>query len=176
MSSLSGRYWFTAVWVAAIFLAATSHSACAGNSESPRPPELECDQHRQARFDVLRKAASFSIVAPADEPLAREVTALRCLANEPDAQAILLDVIDTATPAGQMYALAGLVALRHPEANELLSRYKGNTTKIRIFGGDIISYSSVADLVQGIERGYYLREILPEHAPPPPAGGVEIVK
>lgn len=75
--------------------------------------------------------------------------------REPDATSFLLELLSKGSPAGQLYALAGLLELRYPKITELLATHRNRTEMVRIRLACFGSFQPIGEIVTTIERGDY---------------------
>ena len=104
----------------------------------------------------LRKAGLFALggIGVAGTMSAGE-RALRDLLKQPDAVMRLQRLIESATPAGQLYALLGLRARDRGAYERALEKLVGVETQVETARGCILQRESLRDLVKEIEHGNY---------------------
>jgi hypothetical protein len=142
-------------FAAVLFLTVTSLCAAAtpAPSDADQPISAEdCVPYRGANYDVLYSATLFTggTTGLFGESTPDEVFALRCMTQEKDAVQRLRTLADKGSPAGQLYALAGLRALDRKEFNCLVPRYESSTeTVLTMMGdeGDQVPVAKMADRI-----------------------------
>ncbi len=96
-----------------------------------------------------------------------EVLAWRVIFNRPDADSIFEDLLNTATVAGQLYALAGLRFSNSGAFPKAASRLQGNLGIVQTIHGCIVSTQTVAEVVREIRQGDWVREFVAGRLIPP---------
>ena len=132
---------------------------------STLPPERIELRHAAEPADlavtILQSAPQFNSASVGYAGMTpNEVIAWRVLVFRTDAESTLVMLLDTATPAGQLYALAGLrfrsAALFAREAQ----RFKNRTDQVQTLSGCIGGSARFDELVAQIGRGEWVRGFL----------------
>ena len=89
-----------------------------------------------------------------------EVLAWRVVFNRPDADSIFHDLLNSSTVAGQLYALAGLRFSNSAAFAKAAARFQGNLGLVQTIRGCIGSTQTVAEVVQNIRQGDWVREFI----------------
>jgi len=96
-----------------------------------------------------------------------EVLAWRVIFNRPDADSIFEDLLNTATVAGQLYALAGLRFSNSGAFPKAASGLQGNLGLVQTIHGCIVGTQTVAEVVREIRQGDWVREFVAGRLIPP---------
>ena len=89
-----------------------------------------------------------------------EVLAWRVVFNRPDADSIFQDLLNSSTIAGQLYALAGLRFTNSVAFAKAAARFQGNLGLVETIRGCIGSTQPMAELVEDIKQGDWVREFI----------------
>lgn len=118
--------------------------------------------NRDQAFEVLAKAATFSsahVGFSGETP--QTVHAFRHLLRDPDGAQIFRRLLDEASLAGQLYALAGLYLVDPSVFQEAARRYEGRAETVEaMFGGCVIDTCTVTEVVDKISAGGWFVEAL----------------
>ena len=129
--------------------------------ESERPPMSEGPQSLAIAVAILRTSDHFTSAGIGYAGITpNEVLAWRVIFNRPDADRIFQDVLNTATVAGQVYALAGLRFSNSGAFTKAAARLQGNLGLVQTIRGCIVSTQTVAELVEDIRQGDWVREFI----------------
>ena len=110
-------------------------------------------------FAILQDADQFNAAAVGFAGVTpTEVMAWRVIFDRPDAEDEFLRLLDTARPAGQLYALAGLWMRDSRLFAREAARFRGRSDSVRTFSGCIVGTARFDELVAQISRGEWVRE------------------
>ena len=152
-------------------LAAISAAGGYALMRAQRPPRLHLlhapvvvDRPATALEDALhvlrtaRTVASSSIGYSGIVPDA--VVAWLTVLKHPHARDTYLELLRTGTPAGQIYALAGIRTVDPPLYQDLAERYRRDRTPISAMAGCIGFEMAAADLVAELDRGMWIGDFM----------------
>ena len=107
---------------------------------------------------ILQNAPQFSSASVGFAGITpNEVIAWRLLVFRADAESTLLRLLDTATPAGQLYALAGLRFRSTALFAQQAERFKGRLDQVPTVSGCLGGSATFGELVTQISRGEWVR-------------------
>jgi len=110
---------------------------------------------------ILRNADRFSSAGVGYAGITpNEVMAWRVIFFRADADSSFQKLLDTATPAGQLYALAGLRFRNDAAFARAAAKFEGRQDRIQTVRGCIVGTSTVAELVSEIRKGDWVRDYL----------------
>ncbi len=128
---------------------------------SERQPTSEGPQPLGIAVAILRTSDHFTSAGIGYAGVTpTEVLAWRVIFNRPDADSIFQDLLNTATVAGQVYALAGLRFSNSGAFTKAAAHLQGNLGLVRTIRGCIVSTQTVAELVEDIRQGDWVREFI----------------
>jgi hypothetical protein len=112
-------------------------------------------------MDVLRGAPTFASASVGYEgTVPPTVVAWLTILSEPTARNLFQDVLRTGTPAGQMYALAGLRAIDVPLFLEVARPLRRTQLPVTILVGTFASLTSSAEILHELDRGMWIGEFV----------------
>ena len=113
-------------------------------------------------MDVLRKAPRyFSASVGYGGVVPDEVVAwLTILSTPSSADSLFVDLLDTATPAGRMYALAGLRAIDPLQFRLRARLFRRSPDPVNTLVGCIGSTMTTAEIVAELDRGAWIGEFI----------------
>jgi hypothetical protein len=124
-------------------------------------PHVQIGPPVDMALTILQSAQSFNSAGIGYAGLTpNEVMAWRVVFFRADAESTFLNLLETATPAGQLYALAGL-RFRNDDAFErAAARLEGRLDRVQTIRGCIGGAATVAELVAEIRKGDWVRDYL----------------
>ncbi len=141
------------------FFVATAVSALL--SCAPLPAQ-DCADYHRAEYKSIRAAREFSVTILGDpEHTPQEQFELRCILKREDRQEILQVLFREATPAGQMFALTGLILVSPVDARRAGNELRQSDPLVSYSSGDIVRQEKVSTLIDHLERGLAWRVIEP---------------
>ena len=141
---------------------------------APSPSPVPAGQFRGPRTlqlalaeEVIRSAVAFNAAQIGFGGITpTEVLAWRVILQSPGRDSVFRDLIETATPAGQLYALAGLryglyvVGTDSMEYWSASTRLSRNSALVLTTSGCIVSRAPVSELVKQIDTGSWTSEFI----------------
>jgi len=110
---------------------------------------------------ILRNAERFSSAGVGVAGITpNEVMAWRVISFRADAESTFLKLLDTGTPAGQLYALAGLRFRNDSVFARKASRFKARADQVQTIRGCIGGAATFGELVAEITKGDWVRDYL----------------
>jgi hypothetical protein len=126
---------------------------------APPPPPPRGDEFARGKFrsplsvadaeQILLRTRVFEI---GGMPPKRQVQAYNVIADQPDARARFESIAVRAEPAGRLYALCGLIALRSDLASTVSAGLAANGHTLTVFDSDEVSDQSASQLLDLIQR------------------------
>ncbi|HYU22429.1 MAG TPA: hypothetical protein VEM60_04750 [Candidatus Dormibacteraeota bacterium] len=128
---------------------------------TPPRPELRHAQQADLAVTILQNAEQFSSASVGYAGMTpNEVIAWRVIAFRADAESTFLKLLDTATPAGQLYALAGLRFRSNALFTREAEQFKSRSDKVHIISGCIVWSTPFDEIVTQIGRGEWVRSFV----------------
>jgi len=122
------------------------------------PPAL-ASQPVALAVAILQNADRFSSAGVGYAGLTpNEVMAWRVIFFRADAESTFLNLLETSTPAGQLYALAGLRFGNDKAFERAAGRLEERSDRVQTVRGCIGGASTVAELVAEIRKGDWVRD------------------
>ncbi len=112
-------------------------------------------------MDVLRNATVFSSVSVGSAGVVPEtVVAWLTILSQPDAGRMFVDLLHTATPAGRVYALAGLRTINPPLFRRWAHPFFNSPILVRTMGGCILRTMTTGGIVDELQRGMWIGDFV----------------
>jgi hypothetical protein len=107
-------------------------------------------------YEMLKTAPRFTIghVGYAGVTSKTEA-AFRSILKEPKPQERLVELLSSATPAGQLYALLGLKLMNDPAFEKNPPRYNSSKESVETMSGCIVQHSTVKSIAWQIRKGQF---------------------
>lgn len=123
----------------------------------PKPPGSDDYAHRSFAFPLSVQNAEAilrhtQVFAFGGMPPKRQVQAFNVLFEQPDAVSRFQHLAEIASPAGRLYALAGLQLLDRPAATRLERMLAEDSKRIVVFDSDVVWEKPVRELADIVER------------------------
>jgi hypothetical protein len=130
-------------------------------SQSSSISPIHASQPLDIAVAILRNAERFSSAGVGYAGLTpNEVMAWRVVFFRGDAESTFKNLLETATPAGQMYALAGLRFGKPDVFTRAATRLEGRLDRVQTVRGCIGGSETIAELVAEIRKGDWVREYI----------------
>ena len=88
-----------------------------------------------------------------------EVHEFRCILKRPDARTIFDQLLNEATLAGKLYALSGLYITDKTYFENIVGKYRLNTTEVMTMYGCVIAPEKLSYVLKEIENGNLPKEL-----------------
>ena len=112
-------------------------------------------------MDVLRTAPRFASASVGfGGVVPHAVVAWLTVLSQSSADSLFLDLLGMATPAGRMYALAGLRAIDPAEFERRASPFRRDANPVNTLMGCIGSTMTTAQIVSELDRGMWLADFM----------------
>jgi hypothetical protein len=122
---------------------------------------IQAPQPLDMAVAILRNADRFSSAGVGYAGLTpNEVMAWRVIFFRADAESIFKNLLETATPAGQLYALAGLRFSNSRVFSRTAARLEGRRDLVQTVRGCIAGRQTFAELVVEIKNGDWVRDYI----------------
>ena len=129
--------------------------------QPPVTPILQSSTPVDMAINILQNAERFSSAGVGYAGITpNEVMAWRVLFFRADADSTFQNLLETATPAGQLYALAGLRFRNDVVFARAAARFEGRLDRVQTVRGCIVGASTVGELVAEIRKGDWVRDYL----------------
>ena len=110
---------------------------------------------------LLRTAPTFSSASVGYGGVVPDaVVAWLTIVSHSSAPSVFFELLDTATPAGRMYALAGLRAIELPQFELQARFFRHDASPVNTLIGCIGSTMTTAQIVAELDRGMWIEEFL----------------
>lgn len=149
LALVSLAWWFG--FVAFVFPRVRSASA----------PDITFRQPARSAYlavSILRNAEQFSSASVGFVGITpNEVIAWRAIAYGEDAENTLVQLVRSASPAGQLYALAGLRFRNEAAFAREARRFKNRSDQVSVASGCLVGSVSFKEILAQIERGEWIK-------------------
>lgn len=125
-------------------------------------PAQDCASYQRDLYEGIRGAREFSVTILGDpEHTPQPQFELRCILKRDDSVQVLRGLLREATPAGQMFALTGLILISPSDARRAEEELRKANPLITYSSGDIIRQEKASALIDYLEQGLARRIIEP---------------
>jgi len=120
----------------------------------------DCESYSKSQYQAIRNAGMFKNSAVGYGGITPdEVLEFRCILKRHDARAIFDQLLNETTLSGKLYALSGLYITDKTYFENIIGKYRLNTTDVMTMYGCVIAPDKFSNVLKEIENGNLPQEL-----------------